>query len=511
MAYSFKQIEAHDPSNPGLVAPNAMVTIFEPGDPAKTPLTLTTLTGDPLPNPVTVNGLGYGPAFMHATLPQVAWAGGGLTGTFESYEGMRDEAIGARTAAENAATNAAAAAGEALAGAVSEAEAAQAAAATSATAAANAADAATNKVVTTATVNGSGRLILTKADTTTIDAGVVTGAKGDKGDKGDQGLPGVNAVENDAATAGYINTAGSATRAALEAKAVPLVKDAADTQAAGTKRLQLTDTADAKGSMLDLWHWGNGTNAPNTSAYGIDLHNKPGARMALVIHQYSNNGPAIQLDNTDTSPMISIKNTNNPVQNPNSVAGTSATGAFLQFTDSPGNVMFTVLGRGEIISRPGADAAGHAIEVVGASGSNKRLFKGTMNGAGTAVEIVAAAGAAGFFPLLVAGQDYGPLFQTSADGSGRFAFHVSKNGTGIGDGIKVTNKGTGNAVIIADATATLTRINKIGALVFKASTAPVLADLVDGETVLWRDATTGDFKATSRVAGALKTATLAVA
>jgi len=109
VAFAFKQIEAHDPNNPGLVAPNAMVTIFEPGDPAKTPLTLTTLTGEALANPVTVNGLGYGPAFMHATLPQVAWSGGGLTGTFESYQGMRDEAIAARDAAENAASNAAAA------------------------------------------------------------------------------------------------------------------------------------------------------------------------------------------------------------------------------------------------------------------------------------------------------------------------------------------------------------------------------------------------------------------
>ena len=133
MAYSFKQIEAHDPSNPGLVAPNASVTIFEPGDPAKTPLTLTRITGEPLPNPVTVNGLGYGPAFMHATLPQVAWSGGGLTGTFESYEGLRDEAIAARDAANTAAADAAAEAqaaiGDATVAAEAAAEAAEAAAA----------------------------------------------------------------------------------------------------------------------------------------------------------------------------------------------------------------------------------------------------------------------------------------------------------------------------------------------------------------------------------------------
>ena len=148
MAYAFKQIEAHDPNNPGLVAPNASVTIFEPGDPTKTPLTLTTLAGDPLPNPVTVNGLGYGPAFMHATLPQVAWSGGGLTGTFESYEGMRDEAIAARTAAETAAATAgaeaAAVADAAIGDATAEAEAAAASAAAAEAAATSSATAAAN-------------------------------------------------------------------------------------------------------------------------------------------------------------------------------------------------------------------------------------------------------------------------------------------------------------------------------------------------------------------------------
>ena len=37
---------------------------------------------------------------MHATLDQVAWAGGGFSGLFVSYKGMKDEAVAARRAAE---------------------------------------------------------------------------------------------------------------------------------------------------------------------------------------------------------------------------------------------------------------------------------------------------------------------------------------------------------------------------------------------------------------------------
>jgi collagen type VII alpha len=44
--------------------------------------------------------------------------------------------------------------------------------------------------VSTATVNGSGRLIITKTDATTVDAGSVIGPKGDQGTTGNTGAPG---------------------------------------------------------------------------------------------------------------------------------------------------------------------------------------------------------------------------------------------------------------------------------------------------------------------------------
>lgn len=111
MAYTFDQLFAADPATPGNVAANASVLIFAPGDATKAPLTLTTTAGAPLANPVQVNANGFGPAFMHATLDRVAWEGGGFTGFFTSYEGMKAEAVAARSAADSSAASAATSAG----------------------------------------------------------------------------------------------------------------------------------------------------------------------------------------------------------------------------------------------------------------------------------------------------------------------------------------------------------------------------------------------------------------
>lgn len=141
--YAFKQIFAADPSNTSNVAKGGSVLLFAVGDATRKPLVLTDLAnGMVLPNPVPVNSNGFGPAFMHETLPQVAWEGGGFSGTFESYEGLRADAVAAMEASQEsaqaagdalqltkvAADNAAAGAAGALAGAVAEATAAKAAA-----------------------------------------------------------------------------------------------------------------------------------------------------------------------------------------------------------------------------------------------------------------------------------------------------------------------------------------------------------------------------------------------
>lgn len=141
--YAFKQIFAADPSNTSNVAKGGSVLLFAPGDASRKPLVLTDLAnGMVLPNPVPINSNGFGPAFLHETLPQVAWEGGGFSGTFESFEGLRADAVAAvaasqasaqaagdaRVAAQAAAGNAATGAAGALAGAVAEATAAKVAA-----------------------------------------------------------------------------------------------------------------------------------------------------------------------------------------------------------------------------------------------------------------------------------------------------------------------------------------------------------------------------------------------
>lgn len=114
--YPFKQIFAADPSNTENVARGGEVLIFAPGDPSRVPLMITDLSGGIiLPNPVKVNENGFGPAFMHDTLDQVAWEGGGFSDTFESYRGMKDESESSRQAAEAARADAQAAAEMAVA------------------------------------------------------------------------------------------------------------------------------------------------------------------------------------------------------------------------------------------------------------------------------------------------------------------------------------------------------------------------------------------------------------
>jgi hypothetical protein len=170
MAYTFEQLFAADPANPSNIATNASILIFAPGDTSQTPLVLTDPSGAALPNPITVNANGFGPAFRHETLDRAAWAGGGFTGFLTSYEGMKAEAMAARAAAETAeaaATTAGAAAASeaasALAGAVADAE----AAATSAASAAALVGAPADSAIASA-INASGSATMTALNATFV-------------------------------------------------------------------------------------------------------------------------------------------------------------------------------------------------------------------------------------------------------------------------------------------------------------------------------------------------------
>ncbi|NKG21117.1 hypothetical protein [Paeniglutamicibacter terrestris] len=114
MSYPFDAISAIDPQDPSRVAADAEVTIAAPGDETQTPIPLTDLTGLPLPNPVLVNSLGFGPAFQ-AEIPSVAWYGGTMSGLLHSYTGLKEDAEAAASSA-NLSRIAAEAAGSAAEG-----------------------------------------------------------------------------------------------------------------------------------------------------------------------------------------------------------------------------------------------------------------------------------------------------------------------------------------------------------------------------------------------------------
>lgn len=173
-----------DPLNPANVVANGQVSIYDPADTTgATLLALKDPSGLPLPNPLTSNANGFLPPRI-ATVPQTMWKSGGFTGYFNSYKGLRDEAVGAVSAAQSAANDASAAAAQ---------------------------------VVTTAAVDGSGALVLTKASGATVNAGNVKGQKGDKGDKGDKGLDGSNVLPTDDAIEQAVKTPGTKTATALSA------------------------------------------------------------------------------------------------------------------------------------------------------------------------------------------------------------------------------------------------------------------------------------------------------
>jgi peptidoglycan/xylan/chitin deacetylase (PgdA/CDA1 family) len=139
MAFTFDPLFAQDPNNPNTVAKDGVLTLFDPADPTKAPITITDPTGSPLPNPITVDAFGMGPAFQHPTLERVGWFGAGFTNYLTSYEGMKKVATDAKDAAQAAAATAGAEAAAVATAAIGTATGAATEAATRANAAATAA------------------------------------------------------------------------------------------------------------------------------------------------------------------------------------------------------------------------------------------------------------------------------------------------------------------------------------------------------------------------------------
>jgi len=169
--YPYRMQLVVDPDNPRNVVAAGSVSIYDSEDTGKTTLlTLTDPSGVPIPNPITSNANGFTPPFV-TTSPEVLWVSGEFTDYFQSYKGMRDEAVAAVAAAEEAGANAATEAAAGVASVVADADAAKTAAEAAAAAAANSAAlvAAPADTAIAAAINGSGTATKAALSATILD------------------------------------------------------------------------------------------------------------------------------------------------------------------------------------------------------------------------------------------------------------------------------------------------------------------------------------------------------
>jgi hypothetical protein len=105
--YPFEQQIVVDPDNPENVVRDGEVWLYDPADvDGAAPLALTDPSGLPITQPLHSNPVGLLPAFV-APVPQVLWKSGTYENYFNSFSGMRDEAVAAAAAAAAAADSAA--------------------------------------------------------------------------------------------------------------------------------------------------------------------------------------------------------------------------------------------------------------------------------------------------------------------------------------------------------------------------------------------------------------------
>ncbi|GAA3405078.1 hypothetical protein [Pseudarthrobacter polychromogenes] len=91
-----------DPDNPNNIVRGGLIEIYDANDLEGTALlALKDTSGNPIPNPMMSNEYGVIGRRI-APVPQCLWKSGQFSGVFNSYKGLRDEAIAARAAAEEA-------------------------------------------------------------------------------------------------------------------------------------------------------------------------------------------------------------------------------------------------------------------------------------------------------------------------------------------------------------------------------------------------------------------------
>lgn len=262
----------------------------------------------------------------------------------------------------------------------------------------------------------------------------------------------------------------------LSTKYVSTELDLDDTFQTLRRRLDLKDSFSSKGSMINIDHRANGTGnvvSPGQT-YGIDIHNLPGARSALVIHQYSSQDRALTIDNTGSAPSIEINNTKNDVINP----GSDGTGDFLTLRDH--GIMALRIDK-DLVFRMGANKVatfvhtsakalsvqtssifnGETMDVTKAGKGPGTALKVNNSGTGIGLHISETGGGrglqidanyvanSGHYGALVQGYDYGLSASTLGDNGATLS--LTKSGLGPGTVQQIVNKGTGNSFEARDA------------------------------------------------------------
>lgn len=252
--------------------------------------------------------------------------------------------------------------------------------------------------------------------------------------------------------------------------------DAEDTFQVLRRRLDFKDSVGSRGSMINIDHRANGTgNVVNPGqTYGIDIHNFPGARSALVIHQYSSHDRALTIDNTGAAPSIEINNTRNDVINP----GSDGTGDFLTLRDHGAMAMRIDK---DLVFRMGSTKVatfvhtsakalsvqtsslfnGETMDVTKAGKGPGTALKINNSGTGTGLHVNETGGGrglqidanyvanSGHYGALIQGYDYGLSATTIGDNGTTLS--LTKSSPGSGTVQQIVNKGTGNSFEARDA------------------------------------------------------------
>lgn len=279
--------------------------------------------------------------------------------------------------------------------------------------------------------------------------------------RGAQGLPGLQAIPADAAVAGYVGTVGtSQTKKALKQYLAGMTVDGTGAtgiaiQAAGSKGrgslISLNDEPTHDGHLLALNHYGNGQSGANSQAYGIDIHNYPGARQPIVIHQYSDHADtaSIHIDNTATQPALRVWNTQNQTLNP----GFVGTGAFFQLRpwQAPGYFHFT----NDLVLE---NKTQHGLVArVPADGRPVTAFTVDQLQAQVALHVSQKHEDfwAGIFESTGA---YGVRIGAASAGAGQ-ALTITRSATaGVGEAVRIVNAGNGDSLAIRDGSRQVAKI-----------------------------------------------------